>query len=178
MKSAGGRVPINGTRSEALRSELGVPFRCVTVALPSPHTAPHHLKALPDISTLSRLQKTLEVVIPFRGSKGPLHLLVDSTGNKVEGEGEWHTRKHGGSKQRVWRKIHLGIDEETLEIRAVEVTSSNVSDVEPVNATGSNEPARDAAGPTCPDPGGRGDRHDHGRRRLRHAGLTSATTLS
>lgn len=46
----------------------------------------------------------------------------------MEGEGEWHTRKHGGSKRRVWRKIHLGIDEETLEIRAVEVTSSNVGD--------------------------------------------------
>jgi hypothetical protein len=46
-------------------------------------------------------------------------LLIDSTGIKVEGEGEWHTRKHGGSKRRVWRKIHLGIDEETLEIRAV-----------------------------------------------------------
>jgi hypothetical protein len=53
---------------------------------------------------------------------------VDSTGIKVEGEGEWHTRKHGGSKRRVWRKIHLGIDEETLEIRGVEVTSSNVGD--------------------------------------------------
>lgn len=53
---------------------------------------------------------------------------MDSTGIKVEGEGEWHTRKHGGSKRRVWRKLHLGIDEETLEIRAVEVTSSNVGD--------------------------------------------------
>ena len=68
------------------------------------------------------------MTIPYRGSKGPLHLLVDSTGIKVEGEGEWHTRKHGGSKRRIWRKIHLGIDEETLEIRAVEVTSRNVGD--------------------------------------------------
>ncbi|EBA07836.1 ISSpo9, transposase [Sagittula stellata E-37] len=53
--------------------------------------------------------------------KGALHLLIDSTGIKVEGEGEWHSRKHGGSKRRVWRKTYLGIDEETLEIRAVEV---------------------------------------------------------
>ncbi len=45
---------------------------------------------------------------------------ADSTGIKVEGEGEWHARKHGGPKRRVWRKIHLGIDEETLEVRAVE----------------------------------------------------------
>ena len=77
-----------------------------------------------DFSTLSRRQKTLAVNIPYRGSKGPLHLLVDSTGIKLEGE--WHARKHGGPKRRVWRKIHLGIDEQTLEIRAIEVTSSNV----------------------------------------------------
>ena len=54
--------------------------------------------------------------------------MIDSTGIKVEGEGEWNTRKHGGAKRRVWRKIHLGIDEQTLEIRAVEVTSSDIGD--------------------------------------------------
>ncbi len=83
---------------------------------------------VPDFSTLSRRQKTLAVNIPYRGSKGPLHLLIDSTGIKVEGEGEWHARKHGGPKRRVWRKIHLGIDEETLEIRAVEITGSHIGD--------------------------------------------------
>jgi len=45
--------------------------------------------AVPDFSTLSRRQKTLQVNIPYRGSGGPLHLLIDSTGIKVEGEGEW-----------------------------------------------------------------------------------------
>ncbi|PZX10565.1 DDE family transposase [Palleronia aestuarii] len=84
--------------------------------------------SVPDFSTLSRRQKTLAVAIPYRGSKGPLHLLIDSTGIKVEGEGEWHARKHGGPKRRVWRKIHLGIDEETLEIRAAEVTGSHIGD--------------------------------------------------
>ena len=83
---------------------------------------------VPDFSTLSRRQKTLAVNIPHRASKGPLHLLIDSTGIKVEGEGEWNARKHGGPKRRVWRKVHLGIDEETLEIRAVEVTSSDIGD--------------------------------------------------
>ncbi len=82
----------------------------------------------PDFSTLSRRQKTLDVNIPYRGSQGPLHLLIDSTGIKVEGEGEWNARKHGGSKRRIWRKVHLGIDEKTLEIRAVEFTSSNICD--------------------------------------------------
>lgn len=83
---------------------------------------------VPDFSTLSRRHKTLAVNIPYRGSKGPLHLLIDSTGIKVEGEGEWHARKHGGAKRRVWRKIHLGIDEQTLEIRAVEITGSHIGD--------------------------------------------------
>ncbi len=82
----------------------------------------------PDFSTLCRRQKTLNVGLPYRGSKGPLNLLIDSTGIKAEGEGEWNARKHGGSKRRIWRKIHLGIDEETLEVRAVEVTGSNIGD--------------------------------------------------
>lgn len=84
--------------------------------------------AVPDFSTLSRRQKTLKVNIPYRGSDGPLHLLVDSTGIKVEGEGEWNARKHGGTKRRVWRKIPIGIDEKSLEIRAAEFTTSEIGD--------------------------------------------------
>ena len=84
--------------------------------------------AVPDFSTLSRRQKTLKVNIPYRGWDGPLHPLIDSTGNKVEGEGEWNARKHGGARRRVWRKIHIGIDEKSLEIRAAEFTTSDVGD--------------------------------------------------
>ena len=71
-----------------------------------PETAGLTLKSPPEtfvhdrLSTLSRRQKTLAVNIPYRGSKGPLHLLIDSTGIKVEGEGEWHARKHGGPTRR------------------------------------------------------------------------------
>lgn len=84
--------------------------------------------SVPDFSTLSRRQKSLTVDIPYRGSNGPLHLLIDSTGIKVEGEGEWHTRKHGGSKRRIWRKLHIGIDERSMEIRAVDMTRNTVGD--------------------------------------------------
>ena len=95
--------------------------------------------SVPDFSTLCRRQKTLPVNIPYRGSSGPLHLLIDSTGIKAPlgtsqampcraVEGEWNARKHGGPKRRLWRKIHIGIDEETLEIRAVEVTTSSIGD--------------------------------------------------
>ena len=84
--------------------------------------------SVPDYSTLCRRQRTLSVAIPYKGSAGPLHLLIDSTGIKAEGEGEWNARKHGGSKRRLWRKIHIGIDAETLEIRAIEVTSRSIGD--------------------------------------------------
>lgn len=57
-----------------------------------------------------------------------LHLLVDSTGIKMTGEGEWRTRKHGASYRRQWRKVHLGIDAETLDIRAIEVTTNAIGD--------------------------------------------------
>ncbi|KKW68746.1 transposase, partial [Lampropedia cohaerens] len=50
---------------------------------------------VPDYSTVCRRQKTLTVNIPYRPSRGGLHLLVDSTGVKMLGEGEWKTKKHG-----------------------------------------------------------------------------------
>lgn len=83
---------------------------------------------VPDSSTISRRQKTLEVTIPARQSQGGLHLLVDSTGIKMLGEGEWKTKKHGTEYRRQWRKVHLGIDAETLEIRAIEVTDNKTGD--------------------------------------------------
>ena len=95
---------------------------------------------VPDFSTLCRRQKTLNVAIPYRGGSEPLYLLIDGEafsangpgtmpkGNKAEGEVEWNAPKHGGPKKRLWRKLHLGMDEETLEIRAVGVTTSNVGD--------------------------------------------------
>jgi hypothetical protein len=82
--------------------------------------------SVPDFSTLCRRQKTLSAPIPYKGSMGPLHLLIDSTG--IKAEGEWNARKHGCPKRRLWRKIHIGIDEQTLEIRAIEVTSSGIGD--------------------------------------------------
>jgi hypothetical protein len=64
--------------------------------------------AVPDFSTLCRRQKGLTVQIPYRPSSGALHLLIDSTGVKAEGDDEWLAKKHGPSKPRDWRKVHLG----------------------------------------------------------------------
>jgi hypothetical protein len=86
--------------------------------------------SIPDYSTLSRRQQTLQVKIPYQKSSGALHLLVDSTGIKMLGEGEWKTKKHGAEYRRQWRKVHLGIDAETLQIRAIEVTDNRQGDAQ------------------------------------------------
>jgi hypothetical protein len=57
-----------------------------------------------------------------------LHLLVDSTGIKICGEGEWKVKKHGAEYRRAWRKVHLAIDAATLDIRAVEMTDHRQGD--------------------------------------------------
>lgn len=61
-----------------------------------------------------------------RADHDGLHLLVDSTGIKMLGEGEWNTKKLGADYRRQWRKMHLGIDASTLEIGAKEVTDNSV----------------------------------------------------
>jgi hypothetical protein len=62
---------------------------------------------VPDYSTLCRRQKTITVDIPYRPSEKGLHLLVDSTGIKMLGEGEWKRKKHGAEYRRQWRKFDL-----------------------------------------------------------------------
>lgn len=83
---------------------------------------------MPDYSTVCRRQKTLQVQLPYRASTTALELLVDSTGIQFLGEGEWKRKKHGAEYRRQWRKVHLGIDAHTLEIRAIEVTDNSVGD--------------------------------------------------
>ncbi len=83
---------------------------------------------VPDFSTLSRRQKTIEVQITHRRAAGPLNLLVDSTGIKFLGDGEWLARKHGTQRRRQYRKVHLAMDTATGDIRAVEFTSSDKGD--------------------------------------------------
>jgi hypothetical protein len=91
--------------------------------------------AVPDHSTLSRRAETLEVPKPCPSARGPVHLLVDSTGLRVCGPGEWLTEKHGTRRRRSWRKLHIGVDAETGQILASELTSHDVDDgsqVEPL----------------------------------------------
>ena len=83
---------------------------------------------VPDFSTVCRRQKDLSVKLPYRPSTTALDLLVDSTGIKFLGEGEWKCKKHGAEYRRQWRKVHLAIDARTLDIRAIEVTDNGTGD--------------------------------------------------
>jgi len=83
---------------------------------------------VPDYSTLCRRRAALEIELPTRRRDEPLHVVIDSTGIKVFGEGEWKVRQHGYSYRRTWRKLHLGVDESSGEIVAVVVTTNDYAD--------------------------------------------------
>lgn len=85
---------------------------------------------VPDYSTLCRRRPGLAVALPVERVRQARHVVVDSTGVKVYGEGEWKVRQHGWSKRRTWRKLHLGVDEATGEILAAVASTNSVSDGE------------------------------------------------
>jgi len=83
---------------------------------------------IPHYSCLSRRAGRLIVDLSRVKKEGPLDLVVDSTGLKVYGEGEWKVRTHGKDKRRTWRKYHVAIDPSTHEVVTVELTESNYHD--------------------------------------------------
>jgi hypothetical protein len=86
---------------------------------------------VPDYTTLCRRAATVRITLPKKAT-GPLHLVLDSTGLKVYGEGEWKVRQHGYSKRRTWLKLHLAIDPQTHEIQAAVASDPGVTDEEAV----------------------------------------------
>ena len=89
--------------------------------------------AVPDHSTLSRRADTLALP-PQRHGSAPVHLLVDSTGLKLCGSGEWLLEKHGTRTRRSWRKLHVGVDADTGRIVAATLTTSDVDDASQVGS--------------------------------------------
>jgi IS5 family transposase len=83
---------------------------------------------VPDYTTLCRRRKVVEVELPRLRKDAPVHIVVDSTGIKVYGEGEWKVRQHGYSKRRTWRKLHFGVDQATHEFVAVVVSTNDFKD--------------------------------------------------
>ncbi|MEV9454842.1 transposase, partial [Klebsiella pneumoniae] len=96
---------------DSIFSLMGVPLRC------------------PDYSSVSKRAKSVNV--SFKAStRGETAHLIDSTGLKVFGEGEWKVKKHGKERRRIWRKLHLAVDAKTHEIICADLSLNNVTDSE------------------------------------------------
>jgi transposase len=85
---------------------------------------------VPDHTHLSRRVLQMGVKIPRLPRHGPIHVVVDSTGLKIYGEGEWKVRQHGVGKRRTWCKIHLAVDESGKDVIGMEVTTADWGDSE------------------------------------------------
>ena len=89
---------------------------------------------IPDYTSLAKRAAKLGIVLDVRKHRGPIDVVVDSTGLKVFGEGEWKMRKHGKRKRRTWRKLHLAVNPDTHEIVAETMTENGCDDAGQVDA--------------------------------------------
>src|SRR3954453_8361254 len=89
---------------------------------------------VPDHTTFSRRSPGLSLASSLAEAQrtGPVHVVIDATGLKVYGAGEWLVEKHGGRGKRTWRKLHLAIDPSPGEIFASELTSNEEGDASQV----------------------------------------------
>ena len=103
----------------ATQGFLGSVMRLMDIDLP-----------VPDYTTICKRQSGLQVRLGATPKGQPRHVVIDTTGLKVFGAGEWYVRKQnmGRGRRRIWRKLHLGVDEATKEIVAVDLTTSSVHD--------------------------------------------------
>lgn len=115
-----------------IKARFNLPLRSTEGFVRSVFSMAGIVLAVPDHSTLSRRAAHLAPVLRKRSDKSHIDLLLDSTGAKVLGEGEWKVRQHGKDKRRTWTKIHIGIDSDG-EIRTVLATGSTTHDSTPVN---------------------------------------------
>lgn len=88
--------------------------------------------AIPNYSSLAKRASKLDISLAVANRKGDIDIVVDSTGLKVFGEGEWKMRTHGKSKRRTWRKLHLSVNPDTREIVAEVLTPNSCHDADAV----------------------------------------------
>jgi hypothetical protein len=108
------RLPLRSTQG-LLHSIL----QLMGLNLPAPH-----------YSTLCRRRQKMEVTLPVLPKAQELHLVVDSTGLKLFGEGEWKVRQHGWSRHRTWLRLHIGVDQATGEVQTARLTTRRHIDKE------------------------------------------------
>jgi len=85
---------------------------------------------MPDYTLLCKRGGNLEVDLGATAGDAAKHLVIDSTGLKIYGEGEWKVRQHGYSKRRTWRKLHIGVNAVTQQIEAVVLSEAGLDDAE------------------------------------------------
>src|SRR3954470_14868207 len=117
-----------------LRLAFGRPWRQTEGLLRSVMTLLGVSLAIPDHTTFSRRSTGLSLTTSLTPSSEPVHVVLDSTGLKVYGAGEWQREKHGERSRRTWRKLHLAVNSESGEILASELTSNEVGDPSMVGA--------------------------------------------
>jgi Transposase DDE domain len=111
-----------------LRLAFGRPWRQTEGLLRSITTLLGVSLAVPDHTTFSRRSAALSLPTTLRPSSEPVHVVIDSTGLKVYGAGEWQREKHGERSRRTWRKLHLAVDPNSHEILASELTTNEIGD--------------------------------------------------
>src|SRR4051812_46064716 len=113
---------------QMLRLAFGRPWRQTEGLLRSIATLLGVSLAVPDHTTFSRRSIGLSLATPLPATTGPVHVVLDSTGLKVYGAGEWQREKHGVRGRRTWRQLHLAVNPDSGEILASELTSNEVGD--------------------------------------------------
>src|SRR5512134_1023700 len=133
--------PMNGQRGRSptysdlaietgilLRLAFGRPWRQTEGLLRSIARLMNLEVGIPDHTTLSRRSAVMSLALDLAGAKEPVHVVIDSTGLKVYGDGEWHRETHGSRGRRGWRKLHLAVDPDSGEILACELTDKDEGD--------------------------------------------------
>jgi len=85
---------------------------------------------VPDYTTLCKRSADMDISVSSSHPDEAKHIVMDSTGLKIYGEGEWKVRQHGSSKRRTWRKLHLSVNADSHEIEAMVLSEASVDDAE------------------------------------------------
>ncbi|MBA3721898.1 MAG: IS5 family transposase [Parachlamydiaceae bacterium] len=112
-----------------LRERFGLTLRCLQGFAQSIFKLMNIEFPVPSYTQICRRAKKLYKKIVRLSKVSASHIIFDSTGLKVYGEGEWKVRTHGKSKRRIWRKLHVGIDVETQDFIVCELTDHGVGEV-------------------------------------------------
>lgn len=111
-----------------LRKVYGLPLRQTEGFIKSIFKLAGIIMPVPDYTTLCRRSNGLKVNLSVASKGEVTDIVVDSTGLKVYGEGEWKVRKHGAGKHRTWMKLHIAANSESQQIEAVTLTTNAVTD--------------------------------------------------